>query len=138
MSAPHDLFGPTWTAAFADALGDSERYATAAATWEGSLVLEIVADTTRSVFLDLHRGTCRAARVADTADHDEATYLLSGDLATWKRVLAGEIDPLFGLMTGKLKLRRGSLAALTPYVEAARELVACARAVPTRFPDDVA
>ena len=39
-----------------------------------------------------------------------------------------------GLMTGKLKLRRGSVAQLTPYMNASKELVLAATRVPSTFP----
>jgi hypothetical protein len=50
-------------------------------------------------------------------------------------VLAGDIDPLFAIMGGRLQLRSGSLAGLMPHARGAKELVACAREVPTRFPE---
>lgn len=136
----HDLFGETWSAVYLETLRESATYATAAANWQGSIVLEIPADELpddepRAVFLDLHRGACRDARPASEEDRESAAYVLAADLPTWRKVLAGDLDPLLGIMTGKLRLARGSLAQLTPYVTAAKELVACARRVPTRFPD---
>ena len=48
-------------------------------------------------------------------------------------MLQGELEPLFGIMSGKLQLRRGSLVRLTPYINAARELVRAAARVDTTF-----
>ena len=53
---------------------------------------------------------------------------------TWKRVLAGDLEPIFGIMSGKLELARGSLAKLVPQIAAARELVAAAARIDTVFP----
>jgi hypothetical protein len=50
-------------------------------------------------------------------------------------VLAGDIDPLFAIMGGRLQLRSGSHAGLMPHARGANALVACAREVPTRFPE---
>ncbi len=60
--------------------------------------------------------------------------MLQGNAAAWKRILAGEVEPLTALMTGKLRLTQGSLAKLLPYVQAAKELVAAARRIPSTFP----
>ena len=89
----------------------------------------------RSVFLDLFEGDCREARSATETDRAAVAYILSGDFHTWKRVLDRELEPILALMTGKLKLEKGSLAALIPYVTAAREMVAAASQVPYSLPE---
>jgi putative sterol carrier protein len=63
-----------------------------------------------------------------------ASYVVAAAPAVWREVLEGRIEPLFAVMSGKLKLVRGSIARLLPYVTAARELLAAARRVPTEFP----
>ena len=114
----------------------------AAATWEGSLALSMLDPTggadSRAVFVDLWHGTCRAARVAVADDLGGADFVLSGSTETWKRVLRGEVAPLMAIMTGRLTLTRGSLAALIPYAAAAKALVDAAATVPARFPGEAA
>lgn len=128
------LFSTTWSAALAAELA-SPAYRQAAAAWEGSLALIAArADSTDlAIFLDLWHGECRAARPGTPDDLATADFVLRAELETWKKVLRGELDPLLGIMSGKLKLQRGSLAKLTPHVAAARELVRAAARVPTDF-----
>ena len=126
----HLVFTAPWADAFAAELGRSEAYRQAAATWEGSLLL---AAASRAVFLDLHHGECRSARVATAQDEAAADFVLHAEEAVWRKVLQGELEPLFGIMSGKLQLRRGSLVRLTPYINAARELVRAAARVDTTF-----
>lgn len=52
----------------------------------------------------------------------------------WRQVLDGGLEPIFGLLAGKLT--RGSLAKLTPYARASRELVNAAARVDSSFPAD--
>jgi putative sterol carrier protein len=89
----------------------------------------------RAVELTLDRGRCHDARAiapsAVTAD-----LVLAGAYPTWKAIVRGALDPVAAVATGRLTLARGSLAALMPQMGAARALVACARQVPTRFPDE--
>ncbi len=126
----HLVFSAPWADAFAAELSRSEAYRQAAATWEGSILLQTAAN---GVFLDLWHGECRSARPATAEDESSADYVLFADEAIWQKVLHGELEPLFGIMSGKLKLQRGSLVRLTPYIQAARELVHAASRVATSF-----
>ena len=49
--------------------------------------------------------------------------------ATWQEVLEGRLEPLSALMRGLLELKKGTIAALAPYAQAAQELVKVAREV---------
>jgi len=89
----------------------------------------------RAVRVDLSKGACRGAVTLVDGAVDGTPTVIGGPPATWRRVLAGELDPLFALVGGKLQLRAGSLAALMPHARGAKELVASARQVPTHFPD---
>ncbi len=62
-------------------------------------------------------------------DLDAAEYLFEARPEVWDELLSGRMAPVMALMTGKLRLMRGSLATLMPYVAAARELIATAGAV---------
>jgi putative sterol carrier protein len=134
-----ELFGEEWARAWGEELSRSEAYRAAAATWEGAMIFGMTPDeslgvgTPRRVLLDLWHGACRAARAVEE-DLAEVPYVVIGGPAVWKEVLEGTIEPLRALMSGQLKLARGSVARLLPYIAAARELLAAARRIPTEFP----
>lgn len=138
---PHEIFTADWARAWCRELNESEAYAEAAADWEGALVLRIAADPSygieedRAVLVDLHHGECREARAAEPPDAEEVPYLIEADPYSWKRVLDGDLDPISGLMRGKLKLKRGSVVELARYVKAAQELVRAAGRVETSYPE---
>ncbi|WP_038058367.1 SCP2 sterol-binding domain-containing protein [Thermus amyloliquefaciens] len=129
-----ELFSPAWAEAYCQKLNESEAYKKAAATWEGSLALRVRPDPSLgfpegvAVVLDLWHGACRGVRVVE--GEAEADFVIEADLATWREVLEGRLEPLMGLMRGFLELKRGSIAALAPYAQAAQELVKVAREVP--------
>jgi putative sterol carrier protein len=113
----------------------------AAAEWEeGVSVLTMAADPAhgimedRAVLLDAHRGHCHGARVASEADMESASFVFRADAATWKRLLAGEVEPVAAIMAGKLKLTKGSLMTLAKYAKAASAMVAAAGEVGGTFP----
>lgn len=135
-----EVFTEAWCAACCAQLNTRESYREAAAGWLGAVVLVMTADPAhgiereRAVWIDLHQGVCRDARVATDADRASAAYVLEADPAGWKRLLAGEADPVSSMMTGKLRLTRGSLFALAKYAQAAREMVLAAGEVGGAFP----
>ncbi len=138
QTTSHQAFSEPWARAWADQLRDDEAYRKAAATWEGSIALEAhrEGEPAGAVFADLWHGECRTARAASVDDLAEADYVIRAALPIWKKVMAGKVDPIFGLMSGKLKLSRGKLAHLTPYISASKALVRAAARVPTHFPGD--
>jgi putative sterol carrier protein len=134
------LYSDEWAKAVAGVIAASDSYKQAARTWEGSMVFTLQADPSlgvaenRSVFFDLWHGECRDGRSATPADLEAATYIISADAYTWQQVMEGKLEPIAGLMRGKLKLARGNMAVLARYVLAAKELVRSATQVDTEFP----
>ena len=135
-----EVFTEEWARACCEALNRSAAYRGSAAQWEGSIVLAMSPDgahgveAERAVFIDAHRGACRGAHVASDDEASTATYVLRADPATWKRLLAKEIDPVGAVMQGKLRLARGGLFALAKFSQAARDMIAAAAEVGGAFP----
>lgn len=137
---PYELFTPEWAAAWGRQINRSDAYRLAAQTWKWPVVLTMKEDPAhgvpeRSIFLDLFKGECRETRPAAPEDLEEAPFVLAADPATWKQVLDGELEPIPGIVRGRIRLLKGSLATLLPYVLAARELVCAATRVETCFPE---
>jgi putative sterol carrier protein len=135
-----ELFSDTWAKAWCKKINGNESYRKAAANWEGAMVLEMTADAAfgvaaaRAVVADLWHGACRKASAAGEEEMAQAPYVIRAAPVAWRDVLNGKVDPIFGLMRGKLKLAKGGLFSLLPYAVAAKELVVSARQVDTAFP----
>lgn len=131
-------FSSPWARAWCAELNASATYRTAAAAWEGSVALAAAASgaTLGAAFLDLWHGECRAARAATPEDLAAATYVIEADPATWRSLLGGALSPVAALLTGRLRLARGQLAALLPHAQAAQELLRLADRIETLFPED--
>lgn len=133
-----DAFSGPWATAWASALNASEAYRTAAADWEGPIGLVLGGASSpleRAVILDLWHGRCRSARAGGPEILDGAAYVFEGDQEAWRQILLGGGSPILALMTGKIRLTRGHLSALLPFVRAAKELLGLATQVPVRFPE---
>lgn len=87
-----------------------------------------------AVELTLERGRCHDA-VIRARDAVTAAIVLTAPYKVWKSVVRGELDPMRGV-TGGMIAAKGALTALMLNAKAATALVACARAVPTEFPDE--
>jgi putative sterol carrier protein len=130
-----------WVTIYKDRINASSEYREAAATWEGAISFVFEAEPDRGVredlwaYLDLWHGECREARMIDPQEGDRAPYVIRAPYSRWKDVVRGDLDPVKGMMQGKLKLR-GDLAMIVRYVRAANELVNLTTQVPTEFLDE--
>jgi putative sterol carrier protein len=87
-----------------------------------------------AVELALDRGRCHGAEIRDPTAVT-APFVLRAPWDTWKSVVRGELDALTAVTRGRIKVQ-GSLTTLMMHAASAAALVRCARAVPTRFPDE--
>jgi putative sterol carrier protein len=138
-----ELFSEDWATAWAKEINASDAYRVAALKWESGFVLVMQPDPQvgvrepRAVFVALARGECTAARVATGEDLERAPYVLRASPAVWRQVLGGDLEPVGAMMLGLMDLSRGSLADLTPWVGAAKELLSAACRVECSYPEGV-
>ncbi len=132
-----------WMAEYVDRINASEDYKAAAETWEGDVAYVIEAEPDKGVaedvwaYLDLWHGECREGRMTSADEGEKAAYVIRAPYSRWKEVIKKELDPVKGMMQGKLKLK-GDLPTILKYLKAANELVNLAASVPTEFADEAA
>ncbi|HEX2026270.1 MAG TPA: SCP2 sterol-binding domain-containing protein [Actinomycetota bacterium] len=130
-----------WLAEYVQRINASDSYRDAAETWEGDVAYVIEAEPDRGVpedvwaWLDLWHGQCRDGRLVPAEEGERARFVIRAPYSRWKEVIRGELDPVKGMMQGKLKLR-GDLPTIVKYVRAANELVTVAQSVTTEFADE--
>ena len=132
-------FTSEWASAMRVAINANAAYKEAAAKWTWPVALVVEANAALgypaavAVELALDRGTCSDARVVPP-DQVKADFVLRASLDTWRALSAGTLDAVGAVSTGKVKLT-GSMMTLMMHAKAAKALVACARDVPTHFPE---
>lgn len=131
-----------WAAAYGAAINANGAYQEAARAWtHGPVAIVCRADPAIGlgedvgIWLDLHEGACRDARVVPAHEAAGAAFCIIGTYPNWKDVLQGRLDPIAGMMLGRLELK-GSLGIVVRFVQAAQEMVASADHVPTTFLDE--
>ena len=130
-----------WLAEYVRQINASKSYRDAAQTWEGDVAYVIEAEPDRGVaedvwaWLDLWHGACRDGKLVSPEEGERARFVIRAPYSRWKEVIRRELDPVKGMMQGKLKLR-GDLPTIVKYVKAANELVNVAQTVPTEFSDE--
>jgi putative sterol carrier protein len=130
-----------WVRAFVDTINASEEYARLAHDWEGDVVIAVEAEPDRGVptdvhvLLDLWHGACREGGIVDEERGAGAEFLVRAPYSRWKDVIRGDLEPVKGLMQGKLRVR-GDLQKILRYVKATQELALLTGKVETTFPDD--
>jgi putative sterol carrier protein len=119
----------------------SGEYREAAADWEGDIAFLIEAEPDRGLpddvwgVLDLWHGACRGGGVIEAERGHGAAFILRAPYSRWKEVVTGALDPIKGMMQGKLKVQ-GDLPTIVRQVRAANELVELTLQIPTEFPDE--
>jgi putative sterol carrier protein len=132
---------PEWLAEYVERINASPAYREAAATWEGDVAYVIEPEPDKGVaqevvaWLDLWHGQCRGARIVTAEEGEKARFVIRAPYSRWKEVIRKELDPVKGMMQGKLKLK-GDLPTIVRYVKAANELVNLAQTVDTQFLDE--
>jgi putative sterol carrier protein len=130
-----------WFQELIERINASAEYLEAAATWEGDIAFVVEPEPDKRVpeevwgLLDLWHGTCRGGGVVDAGRGAQARYVIRAPYSRWKEVVRGELDPVKGMMQGKLKVE-GDLPTIVRYVRAANELVRLTETVDTTFPDE--
>ncbi len=131
-----------WVEEFKRQINLSQGYKEAGATWTAGPVAlvtlakpEIGIQEDIGIWLDLHQGVCRDARIVTGEEAQKAPFCITGDYARWKQVIKRELEPVKGMMQGKLKLK-GDLPTIVRYVKASQELVECSTRIETKFLDE--
>ena len=131
-----------WLKDYVERINSSKEYEEAAATWEGDLCYVFEGEPDKGVpkdvwiWVDLWHGKCRDARYdVGEAEGSKAKFIISAPYSRWKEVLRKELDPVKGMMQGKLRLK-GDLPTIVRHVKAANELVNVAASMPTEFVDE--
>jgi putative sterol carrier protein len=131
-----------WIEEFKKQINSSEGYKKAGATWTAGVVAlvisakpEIGINEDFGMWLDLHQGVCREAKKVGLEEAQKAPFCIIGDYTRWKQVIKKELEPVKGMMQGKLKLK-GDLPMVVRYIKASQELVECTTRIETKFVDE--
>jgi Putative sterol carrier protein len=139
---PLIFFSPEWIGMWEKLLQGDSKYKEVAKDWEGSVVLHLQAkpefgvDRDIYVHMDLWHGDCRAIRVVPTEAGKKGNFVISGTIERWVLVGKKQLDPVKGMMQGKLKLK-GDLPTIVRAVKAALRLVETAGEVGGKFPGEL-
>ncbi|MGD1995341.1 MAG: SCP2 sterol-binding domain-containing protein [Anaerolineae bacterium] len=125
-----------WIKELSRQLNASESYERSAKDWEGDFTFIIepddAYDQTAYLFLALYHGKSPDAAMLDSKEEREAEFVIRAPFSTWREVIEGKLDPIQGMMTGKLKLS-GNMMKIMRYPKAAKEIVSCCAYVPTEW-----
>ena len=140
-SKVYDAYSPEWAEAFKAEINASPVYKQAAANWEGSVGLVVLAEPDKNVpedmgiFLDLWHGEARDVKIVSRTEAEKADFVITGSYSRWKKVATKQLDATKGIMLGQLKLR-GNFPTIVRYTKASQELTECTTRVAVRWPDE--
>jgi putative sterol carrier protein len=133
---------PEWLGAYKDAINSSPEIAEAAKDWhDRDIAIVVESEPGKNVPIDLaalfeiEHGVCKAATIVSPEEANRATFTISAPYSRWKEVVQGKLDPIRGMLQGKLQVT-GDLPTLAREVQAAKALVSLASSVTSSFPDE--
>jgi len=135
---PYVLGSPEWVASYEKLIQEDAAYKQAAKTWEGTVVIHILAKPELGLekdiymLMDLWHGDCRSVRLVPAEVGMKGNFVLTGELERWEAVMSKEIDATKAMMQGKIKLK-GNLAKIVRYVKAATRLTDLSTQIGTKF-----
>ncbi len=130
-----------WVAKYKDAINASADYKVAGKDWTYGVIALIckakppVLEKDIGIWLDLEKGVCRDARIVTPEEANKAPFCITGEYDRWKAVIKAELEPIKGMMQGKLKLK-GNLPTIVRFVKAAQELVKATNSIDAKFLDE--
>ena len=121
------VFDDEWVAEFCKKINSNENYTEAASWWEGDFIFVVKpsGNCTEEIkfFVGLLKGECTGTKVIKSGEEaPKAEFIVEGTYDNWIKVLRKELDPIQGMMAGKLRLK-GNMAKIMRAVKAAQELV---------------
>ncbi|MBK8433547.1 MAG: SCP2 sterol-binding domain-containing protein [Chloroflexi bacterium] len=127
-----------WIKELMGKLNTSKGYQDAAKNWEGDFAFVVqkgpgVPEET-FLYMDLWHGECRSAKQLANATEQDPAFTMSAPIATWKKVLSGQLDPIRGLMGRQLTLK-GNMMKVMKAPKAALEMVKSASEIDTEWPE---
>lgn len=125
-----------WIKELSSQLNESESYERSAKDWEGDFLFIVEPDEaydhTTYLYLGLRHGKSTGAATVGSEGERETEFVIRAPYSTWRQVIEGELDPIQGMMTKRLKLS-GNMMKIMRYPKAAQEIVACCAEVPTEW-----
>jgi putative sterol carrier protein len=127
--------------AYKEAIDASPELAAAAKDWDRDITIVVEAEPDKGVpnetwaWFHIQHGKVADAKLVEPEEGERAQYVIFAPYSRWKEVIQGKLDPIRGMLQGKLKVK-GDLKALTEEVNAAEALVKVAASIPSEFPDD--
>lgn len=132
-----------WVLEYQKAINSNKDYEKSARNWiYGVIVLVIEKDPSIGLnndtylWLDLDQGKCHEAKFVTKEEAEKAPFIIEGSYQRWKQVIRKELEPIKGILQGKLKLKKGNLPVIVRFVEAARQLVYSSTMIDTEFLDE--
>ncbi|MCC5934933.1 MAG: R2-like ligand-binding oxidase [Balneolales bacterium] len=125
------LFSRQWMQAWQFEINNNSAYAQHGKAWEDALLLRFEdglrlpnEETCAGFFLDLKNGRCEEIRYASETDISDTPIVLTAPSKVWEQLIKEKKDPLFMIMSGTIRLEKGSMMKLGLQRNAAKALLA--------------
>ncbi|AOL17721.1 Fis family transcriptional regulator [Sulfolobus sp. A20] len=135
-----------WAEEWCKRLNESKEYNDAGKGWVAPLLF-VVTDVPGQVIqslglnnvnalamkLYLNNGQCQGVDFFTDVSKADAPYILEGSYETWKNIISGKLEVVSALLSGNIRLKKGSLFDLARYTSASVIMARISNQINTKF-----
>ncbi|MEW6506689.1 MAG: SCP2 sterol-binding domain-containing protein [Bacteroidota bacterium] len=128
------FFSNEWAQQLKNTINANQEYKNSSEGWKSSLILSMKNNGEEQfLFLDLDNGECKEIQIAAQDKLETADFIINAGKETWRRILSGSLSPMQALMMKSLKIDKGNMSDLLPYINSLKELLNSAMKIETDF-----
>ncbi len=122
-----------WWRDLGDMLNANQEFRSAAKNFTFDCLF--VADDSRKSLVRFKNGDCFDVHPATPEEFKTADFVISSTPETWEKVVRGTASARLSVLKGKIKLERGSMAAMLKHLGSAGLIFDTMKVMPTIFDD---
>lgn len=127
------LFSKEWVSTWVNAINNDPKYRAESESWAWPVAIEISSDNsseTTSIYLDLKHGECKRWFYNEPEKSTSAAYIFQAPSSHWEALINEQKDPIFCIIKGYIKLKKGNILSLSRYSKSGKRLLELCPAFP--------
>ncbi|MBQ6454316.1 MAG: SCP2 sterol-binding domain-containing protein [Coriobacteriales bacterium] len=106
----------------ADALNADEDFRDDAENFSFYFLFQVTDDPTVMCAMKFENGVVTECRNASEADADVCGYVVTATRESWEKLATGKLNAISGIVTGRIKLKKGSKMELVKNLDSAGQI----------------
>jgi ribonucleoside-diphosphate reductase beta chain len=121
----HDLFSEEWAVEWVSSINHDTEYQQVGRKWNHKVCFNLLenGDVISSLLMDLQNGSCTDWDLSHQNLAENAAYVFEAEIQAWETLINEQRDPIYAIMSGFIKLRKGTVLSLSKHTKAGKRLL---------------